>query len=148
MSLVIVITRNLPDRFEGLFVGQMLKVAPGVYIAPRMSARVRDKLWAIVNDWSDMIPAEDGGVVMIWPRKDAPSGLEFHMVGWPPKTLVEYEGLWLVVEKICVHHRFHAEDHLPDRNLFAIQASHDPLPDLCEDPQLSLDELLVPHQKL
>ena len=143
MSLVMVVTRNLPDRFEGFFVGQMLKIAPGIYIAPRMTARVRDKLWAIVTSWSEAIPAEDGGVVMLWPQRNAPSGLELRFLGWPPKTLVEYEGLWLVMETICVHHRFHAEDHTVGVDLIGTQNAGDPIPDLPQDPQLSFDAWLA-----
>lgn len=147
MSLVMVVTQNLPGRFEGFLVGNMLKVAPGVYLSPKMSKRVRDRMWEIFLDWSAVIPPENGGLVMLWPSKEAPSGVELRFLGWPPKTLVSYDGLWLVKEGICVHHRFYPEDHLPLNSLLMEQAWRDPLPDLTEDTQITLDSWLD-EQKL
>ncbi len=44
MPLVVVITRDVEDRYRGYLGSMMLELAPGVYAQPRMSARVRQRL--------------------------------------------------------------------------------------------------------
>jgi CRISPR-associated protein Cas2 len=138
-----VVTRNLPSRFEGFLAGHLLKAGPDVYIGPKMRSRVRERIWEILLDWSDAIPAEEGGIIMVWANAEAPSGLELRTLGWPQKKIVEYEGLWLVSETICAHHRFRPEDHDPDPSLRYEQPWTDPDPELPYDPQLTFEDWLA-----
>lgn len=42
--MVVIVTRDVADRFRGFLASAMLKIAPGVYTAPRMNAGVREQL--------------------------------------------------------------------------------------------------------
>lgn len=97
--MTVVITRNLPDRFDGFLKSCMHEIAPGVYVIPKMNKGVRDRLWDVMMKWSGEIPP-DGGVVLFWQSKKAPSGLAFRLLGWPKKELKEQEGFWLTFSKL------------------------------------------------
>lgn len=99
MSMTIAITRNLPGRFDGFVSSCMHELAPGVYVAPRMKKSVRERLWGVMMEWSELIP-EDGGFVLFWRSRKAPSGLGVRVLGWPKKELVEYEGMWLTFREL------------------------------------------------
>lgn len=103
MSMTIAITRNVPDRFNGFVGSCMHEIAPGVYAAPRMKKSVRERLWKVMMDWSELIP-DDGGVVLFWRSQKAPSGLGIRVLGWPKKELVEYEGMWLTFQELTKAH--------------------------------------------
>ena len=92
--MTIVITRNVPDRFNGFINSCMHEIAPGVYTVPRMNKSVRERLWRVLLGWEELIPA-DGGIVILWQSANAPSGIGVRILGWPKKELVEYEGIWL-----------------------------------------------------
>lgn len=94
MSLTVVVTRNVPDRYRGFLASCMLELAPGVYTNPQMTPAVRDRVWAVCCEWAGALP-DDGGVLMTWPDKTMPSGQAVRMLGWPKKELVELDGLWL-----------------------------------------------------
>jgi CRISPR-associated protein Cas2 len=72
----------------------MLELAPGVYTGPRMTAAVRDRIWAVCCQWAELIP-DEGGVLMTWRDKQAPGGQAVLTLGWPRKELVELDGVWL-----------------------------------------------------
>ncbi|WP_419625747.1 type I-E CRISPR-associated endoribonuclease Cas2e, partial [Thiolapillus sp.] len=40
MALVVIITRDVADRYRGFLASVMLEIAPAVYISPRMNAGV------------------------------------------------------------------------------------------------------------
>lgn len=101
--MTIVITRNLPDRFDGFISSCMHEVAPGVYAVPKMNKSVRERLWRVMLDWEELIP-EDGGVVILWRSAEAPSGLGLRVLGWPKKELIEYEGIWLTLRNLVQSH--------------------------------------------
>ena len=65
MSMTVVVTRNVPDRFRGFLASCMLELAPGVYASPRMSKGVRDRVWRVCDEWQDELPL-DGGILMSW----------------------------------------------------------------------------------
>lgn len=103
MSMTIAITRNVPDRFNGFISSCMHELAPGVYVAPRLKKSVRERLWQVMMEWSELIP-DDGGVVLFWRSRKAPSGLGVRVLGWPKKELVEYEGMWLTFRELTKAH--------------------------------------------
>ena len=90
----IVVTRNVPDRFRGFLASCMLEMAPGVYTSPHMTTAVRERVWSVCCEWAEAIP-DDGGVLMTWHDKSAPSGQAVLMLGWPKKELTELNGVWL-----------------------------------------------------
>lgn len=103
MSMTIAVTRNLPGRFGGFLCSCMHEIAPGVYVAPTMKKAVRERVWNVMLEWSELIP-QDGGVVLLWKSQEAPSGLGMRLLGWPKKEFVEHEGMWLTVGNLTSVH--------------------------------------------
>lgn len=101
--MTVVITRNVPNRFNGFIKSCMHEIAPGVFVVPRMKKSVRERLWRVLLDWSELIP-EDGGIVLFWRSPKAPSGLGVRVLGWPKKELTEYEGIWLTYRGLTQLH--------------------------------------------
>ena len=94
MPLCIVVTRNVEDRYRGFLGSTMLELAPGLYAQPRMSAGVRERLWAVVESWHDAL--QGGSIVMAWGESRASGSLGLRMLGEPPKDVIEHEGILLV----------------------------------------------------
>jgi CRISPR-associated protein Cas2 len=93
MSMTVVVTRNVSDRVRGFLASAMLELAPGVYSAPRISPAVRDRVWAVLEDW---FPNErDASIVMVWQERTVPGGQAVRALGSPPVGLVEVDGLLL-----------------------------------------------------
>ncbi len=101
--MTVAVTRNTPDRFNGFLASCMHDIAPGVYVAPRMKKSVRERVWTVMLDWSELL-SSDAGVVLFWKSRTAPSGLGMRFVGWPKKELVEQEGMWLTVRALTAQH--------------------------------------------
>lgn len=93
MALVMMVTRDVADRFRGFLGSVMLEVAPCTYVSPRMSRSVRERVWAVMTEWH---AAElRGSIVMIWRDKEATGGVGLAHLGTPAKTLVEVDGKWI-----------------------------------------------------
>lgn len=95
MSMTVVVTRNVPERYRGFLASCMLELAPGIYTSPEMSHGVRDRVWAVCTEWCGELP-DDGGVLMTWRDKASPGGQAVRSLGWPKRELAECDGLWLI----------------------------------------------------
>lgn len=93
MALVMIVTRDVADRFRGFLASVMLEVAPNVFCAPRMNPGVRVRVWAVLSDWHQREPR--GSVVMVWRDLDATGGVGLAHLGTPPRELVQIDGMWL-----------------------------------------------------
>ena len=93
MSLVVIVTRDVADRFRGFLASTMLEVAPTVYLSPSMNAGVRLRIWNVLSDWHDAEPR--GSIVMVWRDANETGGVGIANLGSPPRELVEIDGLWL-----------------------------------------------------
>ena len=93
MSLVVIVTRDVADRFRGFLASTMLEVAPAVYISPRMNAGIRSRIWDVLSDWHGAEPR--GSIVMVWRDMNETGGVGIANLGSPPRELVEMDGLWL-----------------------------------------------------
>ncbi len=93
MALVVIVTRDVADRFRGFLASVMLEVAPTVYISPRMNQGVRTRIWKVLKEWHQSEPR--GSVVMVWRDIDQTGGVSIDTLGTPPRELVEIDGLWL-----------------------------------------------------
>jgi CRISPR-associated protein Cas2 len=71
----------------------MLEIAPGVYTSPNMTRSVRDRVWGVVRGW--FIELGGGSVVLTWRAPDAPGGQGIEILGSPPKSLHDADGLIL-----------------------------------------------------
>ena len=93
MPLVVIVTRDVADRFRGFLASVMLEIAPAVYVSPRMSKGVRERTWRVLAQWHDSEPR--GSVVMIWRDNNETGGVGLAHLGDPPKELVEMDGMWV-----------------------------------------------------
>ena len=95
--MVIVVTRDVADRFRGFLASCMLEIAPGVYTAPNMTKGVRERVWTVISEWFEDLGGSS--VVMTWQDSSQPGGQGILSLGCPSKTMVEYDGVHLVVNK-------------------------------------------------
>jgi CRISPR-associated protein Cas2 len=94
LALVVVVTRDVADRFRGFLASVMLDVSAGVYVAPRMNKGVRERTWSVLADWHGHEPR--GSVVMVWRDLDAVGGIGIAHLGAPPRELVDVDGMYVV----------------------------------------------------
>ena len=93
MSLVVIVTRDVADRFRGFLASTMLEIAPTVYLSPRMNPGVRSRIWEVLSDWYNAEPR--GSIVMVWRDTNETGSVGIANLGEPPRELVEIDGLWL-----------------------------------------------------
>ena len=94
MPATIVVTRDVEDRYRGFLTSVMLEIAPGVYVAPDLSAAVRERVWTVLSGWWDALGR--GSIVLVWQQTAAPGGLGMSFLGEPPKQIVDADGVLLV----------------------------------------------------
>lgn len=89
MSMVTVVTENVPPRLRGRLAIWLLEVRAGVYVGD-VSRRIREMIWEQITEL-----AEEGNVVMVW-ATNTESGFDFQTWGSNRRVPVEYDGLRLV----------------------------------------------------
>lgn len=97
MPLTMIVTRDVEPRYRGFLTSIMLEVAPGVYVAPEMSAAVRERIWNVMTEWWQMLGR--GSLTLIWRDVNAIGNLRIETLGEPPKTIVDADGVLLVKRK-------------------------------------------------
>jgi len=93
MPMVVVITRDVEDRYRGFLGSAMLELSAGIYAHPRMSAGVRARIWNVLVDWHGRL--QRGSIVMTWGDSLANGGLGLAVLGEPPKDIVAHDGMLL-----------------------------------------------------
>ncbi len=91
--MVIVVTRDVADRFRGFLASVMVEVAPSVYVAPAMSKGVRSRVWTVLEGWFGEIGG--GAIVMCWRDRTQPGHLGIGVLGSPPCSLFDADGVYL-----------------------------------------------------
>lgn len=99
--MVVIVTRDVADRFRGFLASAMLEIAPGVYTAPRMSTAVRERVWAVLVDWFHAFGGS--AIVMTWRDPKEPCGQGLKTLGLPPITFAEIDGLVVTVDRAANH---------------------------------------------
>ena len=94
MPISMVVTRNVEARYRGFLTSLMLEVAPGVYVAPDLSASVRTRVWNVLSAWWATLGR--GSVVLVWRDPKAVGKLRIETLGEPPKEIVDADGILLV----------------------------------------------------
>lgn len=89
MSMLIVVTENVPPRLRGRLAIWLLEVRAGVYVGD-VSRRSREMIWQQISRLS-----ETGNVVMAWASNNE-SGFEFQTIGDNRRLPVEMDGIRLV----------------------------------------------------
>lgn len=95
MPLTLIVTRDVPARYRGFLASVMPELAPGVYVSPDLSAAVRERIWAVLEEWWEHVPGSSA--VLAFPERDEPGRLAVRTLGLPPVRLAELDGLRVVV---------------------------------------------------
>lgn len=98
MALVMIVIRDMANRYHGVLSSAMLEVAPNVFVSPRMNPGARDRVWQVLVDWYAHEP--QGSAVMVWRDLNAVGGVGIAHLGDPPRELVEADGMWLVRRRV------------------------------------------------
>lgn len=93
MPLCIVITRDVELRYRGFLGSVLLEVSPGVYVGPRITKAIRERIWTVLSDWHRTLGR--GSIVMLWREAAAPGGIRLSSLGEPPKELCESDHMLL-----------------------------------------------------
>ena len=94
MALVMIVIRDVADRFHGFLSSVMLEVSPNVFVSPRMNPGVRERVWGVMCEWYGHEPT--GSLVMVWRDLNATGGIGVANLGTPVRELIEADGMWLV----------------------------------------------------
>ena len=97
MPLTMMVTRDVEMRYRGFLTSVMLEIAPGVYVAPDMSAGVRERVWHVMTDWWSTLG--NGSLVLVWRDTKSVGSLGIRTLGEPPKEIVDADGVLLVKRK-------------------------------------------------
>ncbi len=89
MSMLMVVTENVPPRLRGRLAIWLLEIRAGVYVGDT-TKRIREMIWQQVIQLSD-----GGNVVMAW-ATNSESGFEFQIWGENRRIPVDLDGLRLV----------------------------------------------------
>jgi CRISPR-associated protein Cas2 len=89
MSMLVVVTENVPQRLRGRLAIWLLELRAGVYVG-NVSKRIREMIWQQCEQMS-----EQGSVVMAW-ATNTESGFDFQTMGANRRLPVEFDGLRLV----------------------------------------------------
>ncbi|EFS2731591.1 type I-E CRISPR-associated endoribonuclease Cas2 [Salmonella enterica] len=89
MSMLVVVTENVPPRLRGRLAVWLLEIRAGVYVGD-VSAKIREMIWQQVS-----VLADEGNVVMAW-TTNTESGFEFQTFGENRRIPVDLDGLRLV----------------------------------------------------
>ena len=94
MPMAVIVTRNVEARYRGFLTSVMLEAAPGVYVAPDLSAGVRARVWGVLSAWWATLGS--GSIVMIWRDARAAGKLRIETLGESPKEIADADGILLV----------------------------------------------------
>jgi len=94
MPMTALVTRDVAARYRGFLASVMPEIAPGVYVSPDLNKAVRERIWRVLREWWPSMPG--GSVVMAWRDTAASSGLSIEVLGLPPVTLADLDGLLVV----------------------------------------------------
>ncbi|EJK1073781.1 type I-E CRISPR-associated endoribonuclease Cas2 [Salmonella enterica] len=89
MSMLVVVTENVPPRLRGRLAVWLLEIRAGVYVGD-VSAKIREMIWQQVS-----VLADEGNVVMAW-ATNTESGFEFQTFGENRRIPVDLDELRLV----------------------------------------------------
>lgn len=89
MSMLMVVTENVPPRLRGRLAIWLLEIRAGVYVGDT-SKRIREMIW------QQVIQLSDGGNVVMARATNSESGFEFQTWGENRRIPVDLDGLRLV----------------------------------------------------
>ena len=93
--MTLIVTRDVPARYRGFLSSVMPELAPGVYVSPDMTAAVRERVWAVLEDWWEH--AAGSSVLLAFPDRDAAGRIAVRALGTPPVQFATIDGVRVVV---------------------------------------------------
>jgi CRISPR-associated protein Cas2 len=87
--MLVLIIENVKPSLRGELSRWLFEIKTGVF-AGKVSALVRDELWALIKEKLDR-----GSAVMIYPQRNE-QGFTAQMLGNPSRSLVDIEGVLLI----------------------------------------------------
>lgn len=97
MPLTMIVTRDVEMRYRGFLTSVMLEISAGVYVAPDMSAAVRERVWSVMSDWWSALGR--GALTLVWRDTTAVGNLRIETLGEPGKIIIDADGILLVKRK-------------------------------------------------
>ena len=95
--MTVVVTRDVAPRFRGFLASCMLEIGPGVYTAPRMNAGVRERVWAVMQEWYSELGG--GSILMTWTDSQAVGGQQIAVLGAPSYEMFNRDGIFLGMKR-------------------------------------------------
>ena len=95
--MTVVVTRDVAPRFRGFLASCMLEIGPGVYTAPRMNAGVRERVWAVMQEWYSELGG--GSILMTWTDPQTVGGQQIAVLGAPSYELFNRDGIFLAMKR-------------------------------------------------
>ena len=89
MSLLVIVTENVPPRLRGRLAVWLLQIRAGVYVGD-VSRRIREMIWEQCNVYFG-----GGNIAMTW-ATSTESGFDFQTIGKNRRIPVDLDGLRLV----------------------------------------------------
>jgi len=89
MSMLTIVTENVPPLLRGRLAVWLLEIRAGVYVG-NTSRKIRERIWNQIT-----LLAEDGNAVMAW-STNTENGFNFITYGTNRRIPVDYDGLRLV----------------------------------------------------
>ena len=94
MSLTVVITRDVDDRYRGFLASALLEAAPGVYVSKTLNPRSRDKVWEVVSGWHSTLGR--GSLTLLYADASSDGGIAIRTLGTPARRAVRLDGALLM----------------------------------------------------
>lgn len=94
MSLTVVITRDVDDRYRGFLASVMLEASAGVYVSKGMTPRARDKVWRVVGDWHATLGR--GSLTLLYADSRSDGGIAVRLLGAPNRQPIQIDGALLM----------------------------------------------------
>jgi CRISPR-associated protein Cas2 len=94
MSMTVVVTRDVDERYRGFLSSVMLEASPGVYVGARLSAKCREQVWSVVSEWYGHLLR--GSIIILWSDSGADGGFQVRILGSPPRVPVLIDGAMLM----------------------------------------------------
>jgi CRISPR-associated protein Cas2 len=91
--MIVVVTRNVPDKIRGFLASCMLEVTPAVYASPSMTRGVRDRTWSVLSKW--FVDISDSSLVMIYKDNTEATGVGILSLGETPRRIIDADGVAL-----------------------------------------------------
>lgn len=87
--MIVIVVDKAPARLRGELTRWLLETKPGVFVG-NVSAMVRERLWAKVND----DPGKSGALLLY--SSDTEQGFRIEMCGDPKRSVIDLDGIQLI----------------------------------------------------